>query len=658
VDDSIKEISCWKIDRSKKKKAIFLYLITFGILYIIAKIFKKLYLKLNCVPSEVKSADFFLILDETNLTFVCNVVRENFYMRSKLLGNHLEKKTPKSNLTHSPYIGFDFFNTYDQNTVLYFRHNKYIYLENDNVLTACKFDLTKFKNKELHDKFIKGMRSIEEYNYLLNKFGKNEMAMENKNFLVIFLEQFFHPFYIYQIYSIIIWCNEEYFSYACIVFVFSFTILLINSYHNWKNYNRIINFNSSAPANVIREFNDTFLAKDIKKNSRSSILYNRRESKVDSVKRQEQASPVLSARENQQLLEKRLFLEDRNSLASLYIVPGDILKIRSTDSLPCDCVILDGFCTVNESDLTGESSLVMKTPIPNDFREFSYEVNKKSFLFQGTQLSKCESNEQDGSITAIAVSTGFNTNRGNLIQNLLFPKPTNFKFYKDIMNFFLGMMVVYAITVCIMIYIYKAYLEGKSGWNANKLTNSIFDNLTIILPPSLPICMTFTSFYFHYNLNKKKISCISDHRMNAAGRVNIIVLDKTGTLTEEGLELYGFQTTKINYINNENQTMLEFDEVEPNAKVFNSLHKEFWKRFSANPQHPIFKDYRHNIQNNLIYYLECLATCHSIDKLKGDSLGNSIDKKIFDNINWIQVQREDSTTVNVLKYLNINLDKI
>jgi magnesium-transporting ATPase (P-type) len=44
--------------------------------------------------------------------------------------------------------------------------------------------------------------------------------------------------------------------------------------------------------------------------------------------------------------------------------------------------------------------------------------------------------------------------------------------------------------------------------------------------------MTFTTFYFHYNLNKKKISCISDKRMNAAGRVNNIILDKTGTLTE------------------------------------------------------------------------------------------------------------------------------
>jgi magnesium-transporting ATPase (P-type) len=59
----------------------------------------------------------------------------------------------------------------------------------------------------------------------------------------------------------------------------------------------------------------------------------------------------------------------------------------------------------------------------------------------------------------------------------------------------------------------------------------ISDNLSVIPHPSLQICMILSSFYFF----RKNISCISDRKMNAAGRVNIIVLDKTGTLTEENL---------------------------------------------------------------------------------------------------------------------------
>ena len=76
--------------------------------------------------------------------------------------------------------------------------------------------------------------------------------------------------------------------------------------------------------------------------------------------------------------------------------------------------------------------------------------------------------------------------------------------------------------------------------------------------------MTFGSFYFHWNLSNKNISCISDKRMNASGRTNIIVLDKTGTLTEEGLEIQGFQCTKVvktfnNIISNADQSEFEID---------------------------------------------------------------------------------------------------
>ena len=120
--------------------------------------------------------------------------------------------------------------------------------------------------------------------------------------------------------------------------------------------------------------------------------------------------------------------------------------------------------------------------------------------------------------------------------------------------------------------------------------------------------------------------------MNAAGKVNILVLDKTGTLTEEGLDLFGFQITKLNLIDKS----LDFDKIETDSLILNSIHIEFWKKFCSNPNDDLFVDYQKNLKNNLIYFIECLATCHNIDKIKDDFLGNSIDKKIFDSMNWIQ----------------------
>ena len=228
-----------------------------------------------------------------------------------------------------------------------------------------------------------------------------------------------------------------------------------------------------------------------------------------------------------------------------------------------------GYCNVNESDLTGESNLVMKNTLPTDLKKFTFSSHKKFILYNGTVVNKCESNNSSGVIKALVINTGFNTLRGNLIQNVLFPKESNFNLYSDLRLFFIGMAIVYLITISIEIWFYKMFnpyvqagkidqfeqkvldcpglgSRGPSNWTVTILVQNILTALTVIFPPTLPISLTFTTFYFHLNLNRNKISCLSEKRMNAAGKVNILVLDKTGTLTEEGLDLYGFQITKLN----------------------------------------------------------------------------------------------------------------
>ena len=35
------------------------------------------------------------------------------------------------------------------------------------------------------------------------------------------------------------------------------------------------------------------------------------------------------------------------------LLPGDIIYLKSNDLVPCDCLILEGECIVNESNLNG-----------------------------------------------------------------------------------------------------------------------------------------------------------------------------------------------------------------------------------------------------------------------------------------------------------------
>ena len=42
------------------------------------------------------------------------------------------------------------------------------------------------------------------------------------------------------------------------------------------------------------------------------------------------------------------------------LLPGDIIYLKSNDLVPCDCLILEGECIVNESNLNGSLNIFKK----------------------------------------------------------------------------------------------------------------------------------------------------------------------------------------------------------------------------------------------------------------------------------------------------------
>ena len=73
------------------------------------------------------------------------------------------------------------------------------------------------------------------------------------------------------------------------------------------------------------------------------------------------------------------------------------------------------------------------------------------------------------------------------------------------------------------------------GFGSVEIVQKIGDLVTIAVPPTLPAAMTIGTSFSLMRLRKKGIFCISPPRVNVSGRVNVMVLDKTGTLTEDGL---------------------------------------------------------------------------------------------------------------------------
>lgn len=136
------------------------------------------------------------------------------------------------------------------------------------------------------------------------------------------------------------------------------------------------------------------------------------------------------------------------SVSSAELVPGDVIDIAGLQTVPCDAMLLGGDCILNESMLTGESVPVSKVPV-NDSVMRKMDLSgatiaseiAKHFLFMGTRVVRVRSGSNVALATAMVVRTGFSTAKGALVRSMLFPKPNNFRFYRDSFRF-IGVLAI------------------------------------------------------------------------------------------------------------------------------------------------------------------------------------------------------------------------
>ena len=114
--------------------------------------------------------------------------------------------------------------------------------------------------------------------------------------------------------------------------------------------------------------------------------------------------------------------------------------------------------------------------------------------------------------------------------------------------------------------------------------------------------------------------------VNKAGSVNILVFDKTGTLTEDHLDINGYVSVKLN-----DQNQFEFLPFMSNIKTSCDIMLEHFKKKLQNSK----DNYKNKNKDLIQYYTECLACCHCLTYVKGKLVGDPIDVKMFESLDWI-----------------------
>jgi cation-transporting ATPase 13A3/4/5 len=130
------------------------------------------------------------------------------------------------------------------------------------------------------------------------------------------------------------------------------------------------------------------------------------------------------------------------SVKSSELVPGDVIEIPQSATMPCDLVLLTGSCIVNESMLTGESIPVIKNSLPytsNDI--YDPESDQKYTLYGGTEVIQTR-RFGSSKVLGLVIRTAFVTTKGSLVRDILYPRPNKFKFYQDSLKFIFSMGIV------------------------------------------------------------------------------------------------------------------------------------------------------------------------------------------------------------------------
>ncbi|GEQ68484.1 hypothetical protein JCM33374_g2152 [Metschnikowia sp. JCM 33374] len=542
-------------------KTIIYYVIcvfTLGLGYLVLRWVPRYRINLMGTPCPLGKADWCIIENEYGELVIADIDRVRFGERlsdfltvsTKSEEDDLEDSSAKDPNPVVPYVhSFEY------------RYIKFFYSPVDDMFKTNSnwYDLHWLNAKNLREGTS---QTLQEQRAEI--FGKNNINIKEKSNLQLLADEVLHPFYIFQVFSILLWLADDYYYYASCIFVISF-VSIVNTLVETKT--TIARLKEMSVFNCdIRVWRYGFWKQTDSDN----------------------------------------------------LVPGDVFEVDpSLSIIPCDALLINGECVVNESMLTGESVPVSKTPATNDTvqyltENFTNAVLTRSFLYNGTRLLKMKTSN-DEPVLAMVVKTGFNTTKGSLVRSMLFPKPTGFKFYQDSFKY-IGFMTL----IAFIGFIYSTYNFIQLGLSKKIMVLRALDIITIVVPPALPATLTIGTSFAVSRLKKKSIFCIAPTRVNIGGKLDVACFDKTGTLTEDGLDILGVHPTK----NAEGRKEIVFEQLISNIE---GLSKP--QRSGAGTSSD------HSVQSKTLL-LGCMASCHSLRLIDDGLLGDPLDVKMFEFTRW------------------------
>jgi len=206
------------------------------------------------------------------------------------------------------------------------------------------------------------------------------------------------------------------------------------------------------------------------------------------------------------------------------IVPGDILFIEQGDSIPADARLIEvKNLSADESSLTGESLPAGK--VIHRVSEDAAIPDQKNMIWMGTSAV-------EGEATAVVITTGRHTEFGKIaraVQKIKRPKTHFEKKAEELVKIMVGMALLgAAITFFIGFFIRRLEFFEIFLFSIASLVSGI--------PEGLPAALAIVLAVGSWRMARRKAIIRRLPAVETLGSVDVILTDKTGTLTQNTME--------------------------------------------------------------------------------------------------------------------------
>lgn len=201
------------------------------------------------------------------------------------------------------------------------------------------------------------------------------------------------------------------------------------------------------------------------------------------------------------------------------IVLDDIILISQGQQIPTDCIVVDGCCEVNESLLTGESDAVYKCS--------GDTLISGSFIVSGSCTAKADKVGDDNYASHISNSA---------------------KYVKKIDSQIMSAIKFIIKTMSIVIFPVGALLFWRQymATNYSDITDAVVSTVAALvgmIPEGLVLLTSTVLAVGVMRLSKQRVLVQEMHCIETLARVDVLCLDKTGTITEGCMEVIETRTT-------------------------------------------------------------------------------------------------------------------